>query len=58
MRKPLALLFALITAAWLLGVSAAIAARSPIGVLAALSGAGVTMGVGFALKKRMGSNRR
>lgn len=57
MPRPLALLFALVTVAWLLGVSAAIASRSPVGVLAALSGALATMGVGFALKKRMGSRR-
>lgn len=57
MPRPLALLFALVTVAWLLGVSAAIASRSPVGVLAALSGALATMGVGFALKNRMGSRR-
>lgn len=37
MPRPLALLFALVTVAWLLGVSAAIASRSPVGILAALS---------------------
>jgi len=58
MRKPLALVFALVTAAWLLGVSAAIAARSPVGVLVALVGALTTMGIGFALKKRMNRNPR